>query len=155
MEPREVGVMPRPPRAPGKPFLPRWTVPIIVVPSVLLALVTLVAFVVALDRAAADVATAQSAAFTTLVLAHLGTGWAQLTTFGPSLRLSPRSNPTMLAALVVGLAFVLMALYTEPGQVLFGGRPLDLGAWALTLGLTPAPLLSVEIVQMLQRSGRR
>ena len=129
LEPREPGIMTRPPRAPGESFLPRWTTPLIVVPSVLLALVTLVAFGASLARFPENLAYAQTAAFVTLVLAHLGMGWAQRSSLVSSFSLPLTSNPVLLLSFAAGLVPLLLMLYTVPGQLVAHGQPLDLTAW--------------------------
>ncbi|MCC7104315.1 MAG: cation-translocating P-type ATPase [Chloroflexi bacterium] len=147
-EPRERDVMAAPPRAAGESFLPRWTVPLIVVPSLLLALATLVAFTSALARRPDDLAAAQSAAFVTLVLAHLGIAWAQRSTLASSLRLPPASNPTLLLAVFSALALLLLMLYTPPGRLVAQTHPLDPAAWLITALLLPLPLLGAELVKL-------
>jgi Ca2+-transporting ATPase len=144
LEPREPGIMTRPPRAPGEPFLPRWTAPLIIVPSVLLAAVTLVAFEVSLTRFPEDLALAQTTAFVTLALAHLGIGWAQRSSLVSSFHLPLTSNPVLLLSFAAAFVPLLMMLYTAPGQLVAHGQPLDLAAWLLTISLVPLPLLGAE-----------
>jgi Ca2+-transporting ATPase len=151
LEPREPGLMARPPRKKGEPFLPRWTVPLVIVPSILLALVTLATFGVSLARFPDDLATAQSAAFVTLVLAHLGIGWAQRSVLASTFSLSPVSNPVLLLAFAAGLGPLLLMLYTAPGQLLARTEPLDPVAWLLAAILLPLPLLGAEATKALLR----
>ena len=146
--------MDRPPRRPDESFLPGWSMPLILVPSVLLALATLGAFWVALWRDPADLAAAQSASFATLALAHLGIAWALRSTSAPAVRLSPRTNPMLLTSTVVGALLVLVLVYTAPGQALFHTHPLDAFAWAVTLMLTPLPFLGAEVTKAFLRRRR-
>lgn len=154
VEPPEPGIMARPPRAPGEPFLPRWTAPLVLVPSVLLAFATLAAFVVALARAPGRLDIAQSAAFATLVLAHLGIAWAQRAELTSALRVPLRSNPSLLGSFLFGVASILLLLYTPVGQQWFHTHPLDLPAWGITLALTPLPFIGVEIAKPIARAWR-
>jgi Ca2+-transporting ATPase len=133
MEPPEPGVMTRPPRRPGEPFLPRWTVPLIAVPE------------------PDNLAAAQTAAFVTLVLAHLGIAWAQRATLASSLALPLRSNPMLALSVLVGAGLLLLLLYTGPGRTLFHTYPLDLTAWTIALALTPLPFLGSEAAKALVR----
>jgi magnesium-transporting ATPase (P-type) len=127
----------------------------VVVPSILLALVTLAAFGVTLARDPENLHVAQSAAFVTLALAHLGMAWPLRNLRGSALTMSPLTNPLLLASFVVGGGLLPLLLYTGPGQALFHTYPLDLVTWALVPVLTPVPLLGAEIVKaVIARSGR-
>jgi Ca2+-transporting ATPase len=156
MEPAEAGVMDRPPRPRGESFLPRWIMPLIGVPSILLAGVSVAAFVVALNDAPDDLATAQTAAFVTLILGHLAIGWAQRGTLTSSLRLTPWSNPALLLSMVLGIGSLVPLLYTELGRSLFHTAPLGIESWAIALMLAPMPLLGSELTKLaLRRRARR
>lgn len=155
MDSREPGLMSRPPRRPGESFLPWWCAPLVVVPSILLALVTLAAFGVTLVHDSANLHAAQSAAFVTLALAHLGMAWPLRSLRGSALRISPLTNPVLLASLVVGGGLLPLLLYTSLGQALFHTYPLDLATWGLVLLLAPVPLLGAEVVKaVVARTGR-
>ena len=123
MEPAEPGVMDRPPRARGESFLPRWIMPLIAVPSLLLAASSLLAFTIMLGRDPYDLATAQTTAFVTLILGHLAIGWSQRATLTSSLSLSFWSNPILLLSIVLGIGSLLPLLYTEIGRVVLPYRP--------------------------------
>lgn len=151
MEPPEPDLMRHPPRRPGEHFLPRWSVPLIVVTSTLLALSALVPFVLTLGRDPTDLVTARSAAFVSLVLAHLGIGWAMRSTHAPSLTLPLRSNPTLLFGLLAGCGVVLLAS-TELGRLLFHTRPLDPMTWLLAVALMPLPFAAAEGVKWVLRA---
>ena len=137
-------------RAPGEPFLPRWTAPLLVVPSLALAGVTLFAFVVTLTASRA-IWTAQTTAFVTLIAAHLAIGWAQRATLASSLRLTFWSNPMLVLSIVLGLGSLLPMLYTELGRSLFHTAPLGFESWVLALLLAPAPLLGAELTKLVLR----
>jgi len=111
--------MRRPPRRPGEPFLPRRFAPIIVVPSLLLAFATLVSFGVALAPNPSDLAAAQTTAFVTLALAHLGMAWPLRSMTRTALGQSPLSNPTLLGSVLGGAALLLVLVYTHLGNTLF------------------------------------
>ncbi len=147
MDRPERGLMAHSPRRPGESFLPRWTAPLVIVPSILLALVTLAAFSVTLGREDGNLVAAQSAAFATLALAHLGMAWPLRNTRGSVLKVSPLTNPVLLTSAVVGAGLLLLLLYTGPGQALFHTHPLDLMTWAFVLVLVPVPFLGAEAVK--------
>ena len=151
MEPAEPGIMTCPARAPGESFLPRWTAPLLVVPSLALAGVTLFAFVVTLHRFPGDLAVAQTTAFVTLIAAHLAIGWAQRATLASSLRLPLLSNPMLVLSIVLGMGSLLPMLYTELGRSLFHTAPLAVEQWALALLLAPVPLLGAELAKLVLR----
>ncbi|MGE3268658.1 MAG: cation-translocating P-type ATPase [Chloroflexota bacterium] len=151
MEPAESGVMRRPPRARGESFLPGWIMPLIGVPSVLLAAVSLLAFVVTLARYPGDLAIAQSTALLTLISAHLLMGWSQRSTLGVSLTLPFRSNPILLLAIVMGIGSLLPILYTGIGRDWFHTAAIDLDGWLLAMALAPVPLLGAELVKLVVR----
>lgn len=154
MEPAEPGVMGRPPRARSEPFLPGWILPLVGVPSVLMAAVSLLAFVVTLGWYPDDLAMAQTTALVTLIAAHLAIGWSQRSTLESVLRLPLHTNPTLLLAVVVGVGTLAPLLYTEIGRDLFHTAPLGLGSWLLALGLAPAPLIGSELVKLVLRRQR-
>ncbi|MCC7366952.1 MAG: cation-translocating P-type ATPase [Chloroflexi bacterium] len=154
MEPAEPGVMRHPPRARGEPFLPRWIMPLMLVPSVLLAAISLIALVVTLGRFPDDLATAQTTAFATLIVGHLFIGWAQRSTLGSVLPLPLLSNRTLVLSIVLGVGTLIPLLYTEVGQELFHTAPLDVWSWLLALGLSPVPWIGSEIVKLLERRRR-
>jgi Ca2+-transporting ATPase len=155
MEPAEPGIMTRPARAPNESFLPRWTTPLLVVPSVALAGVSLLAFVVTLRRFPGDLELAQTTAFLTLIAAHLAIGWAQRATLASSLRLPLLSNPMLVLAVVVGLGSLVPLLYTDVGRSLFHTAPLGFEQWALALLLAPAPLVGAELTKLVLRRRAR
>jgi Ca2+-transporting ATPase len=151
MEPAEPGVMDRPPRARGESFLPRWIMPLIGVPSVLLAASSLLAFTIMLARVPNDLATAQTTAFVTLILGHLAIGWSQRATLTSSLSLSFRSNPILLLSIVLGIGSLLPLLYTEVGRSFFRTAPIGADSWVLALALAPLPLLGSELAKLVLR----
>jgi len=155
MEPAEPGVMDRPPRPRGESFLPRWIMPLIGVPSLLLAGVSVFAFVVALNRAPGDLATAQTTAFVTLILGHLAIGWAQRATLTSSLRLTLWSNPVLLLSILLGIGSLLPLLYTELGRSVLHAAPLGVDSWALALILAPMPLIGSELTKLVLRRHTR
>ncbi len=164
MEPAEPQGMAQPPRRPTEPFLPRWTVPLIALPSLLLATGTLVAFRLSLahllnaagDAAApADLVAAQSTAFATLVIGHLGLGWAHRATKASSLRLSPRANPLLLWAVLGGAALTAALLATPAGQMLLHTQNLDATGCLAAILLAVLPLLGAELVKAARRRYER
>jgi len=154
MEPAEPGVMGRRPRPRGESFLPWWLMPMIGVPGILLAAVSVFAFVVMLDRYPGDLATAQTTAFTTLILAQLGISWSQRGTLTSSLRLSPRTNPLLTASILLGVGSLLPLLYTEVGRTFFHTVALGLDGWLLAILLSPVPLIGAEAVKIWIRPGQ-
>jgi P-type Ca2+ transporter type 2C len=151
MEPAEPGVMRRPPRARSEPFLPRWIMPLVGVPSALLAASTLLAFVVTLWRYPDQLAVAQTTALVTLIAGHLMIGWSQRSTLESVLRLAPWSNRTLLLSIGLGIGTLLPLLYTEIGRDLFRTAPLGWDGWLLALALAPVPLLGSELVKLALR----
>lgn len=164
MEPAEPQGMAQPPRRPTEPFLPHWTVPLIALPSLLLATGTLVAFRLSLAHllnAAGDAAAtvglvaAQSTAFATLVIGHLGLGWAHRATRASSLRLSPLSNLLLLWAVLGGAALTAVLLATPAGRTLLHTQNLDATGWLTAVLLAVLPLLGAELVKAVWRRYER
>jgi len=147
MEPAEPGVMSRPPRPPGESFLPGWLMPMIGIPSVLLAASSLFAFTYTLNRTPDDLVTAQTTAFVTLILGHLGIGWSQRATLTSSLRLSLWTNPLLLVSILLGVGTLLPLIYTEVGRSFFHTAPIGIEGWLLAILLAPAPLLGAELAK--------
>jgi Ca2+-transporting ATPase len=146
MEPPEPDQMGRPPRRPGERFLPSWSIALIAVPSVLLGGVSIGAFAVALGSSG-DLATAQSAAFLTLVIGHLAIGWGQRSTLASSLAMNPLKNPLLILATAVAALSFIPILYTDLGREVFHTASLAPSTVLLSMLLAPIPLLGAEGVK--------
>jgi Ca2+-transporting ATPase len=151
VEPTEPMAMRRPPRLPGERLLPGWSLALIALPAALLAGVSLVAFVVALDGGPERLAAAQSSAFATLVLGHLGLALAFRSLESPSYRLRWTGNSLLMLAVGAGGGFSALLIHSQPGWDLFHTSPLTPEAWLLTLALAPLPWLGVELAKLVRR----
>ena len=69
------------------------------------------------------------------------------------LTLGPFSNRLILAGILVEIAIILLIVYTEPGNALFGTAPLPLEGWLLAVPFAFAMLAMEEARKWLVRRG--
>ncbi|MDQ4079293.1 MAG: HAD-IC family P-type ATPase [Gemmatimonadota bacterium] len=149
VEPGEVDVMKRPPRNPDEAILSRSFLGTIVVYALMIAVATLAAFVIALERG--PVERAVSVAFMTLALAqgfHVGN--ARSAGSARSVRLVG-ANRWALGALALVILLQLAAVYIPWLAGILGVVPLTFADWGIVL---PAALLPAVVGQLLRLRGR-
>jgi Ca2+-transporting ATPase len=150
VEPAETDVMKRPPRDPDEAVLSRPFLNSIGAHASLIAVSTLGAFLIALERGSQE--TAVTIAFVTLALAqgfHLGNARSA----GAVLALH-RVKANLWALGAVGLVIVLqlIALYTPGLARVLDVVPLSLADWAIVL---PASLLPAIVGQLVRLGGHQ
>ncbi|HEX6422273.1 MAG TPA: HAD-IC family P-type ATPase [Acidimicrobiales bacterium] len=156
-EPGEKGTLRRPPRRPSEGVLSRllWERTMLV--GLVMATGTLALFRWELDRTD-SLARAQTVALTTMVVFmafHVGNARSESTSV---LRVSPLSNPFLLAATLVAVGVHVAALYLPPTQYVLRVEPIELAAWVRIVAVATTILVAVEIHKLVRRRrppGRR
>lgn len=149
-EPGDPDVLDRPPRSPREGILSRrlwWQT---AVAGVVMAAGTLTVFHWELGQAG-SLATAQTAALTTMVIFqmfHVGNARAETASV---FRRSPLSNPFLFAATAAALAVHVGALYLAPTQFVLRVTPIGLDTWIRIIPVAATILVAMEIVKAWQR----
>ena len=145
VEPAEPGVMERPPRDPDKAILSRGFLRGVAFYAILIAAVTLVAYMAV---GAGDAARGSTAAFMTLALAqgfHLGNARSRGAVVSPARVLANRWAIAALSVVVIlqGVSIIVPGL-----RGLLGLTPLDTRAWGIVLVLSIAPALVGQLLKV-------
>ena len=156
-EPGEKGTLRRPPRRPGEGVLSRLLWERTLLAGLVMAAGTLALFRWELDRTD-SLARAQTVALTTMVVFmafHVGNARSESSSL---LRLSPVSNPFLLAATVLAVGVHVAALYLPPTQYVLRVEPIELAAWGRIVAVATSILVAIEIHKLVRRRlppGRR
>jgi magnesium-transporting ATPase (P-type) len=166
MEPKETGLLDGPPRDPDEPIANRLFIERVLLVSVLMAATGFATFYwfgePALLAAHAgeevdplQLTQAQTAAFISIQLLHLGFLATARSIHGSAFTFSPFSNRWVLLGMGVTFACILLIVYVPALQVVFRTAPLPLDWWpVILLGLLPG-FVGVEIEKALRaRRGR-
>ncbi len=152
-DPRERGLMARPPRRPDEPMLGRseWTR--VLTLAAVEAGVVLAVFAVALDRRGIDVA--RSLALTTLVLCELLRAFGARSAGRILWEVGAFRNLRLIGVVALSIAAQLAILHVGAARALFELAPLGAGdlAIALVAGLVPVTVL--EVAKLVRRGRSR
>ncbi|MEX2177239.1 MAG: HAD-IC family P-type ATPase [Gemmatimonadaceae bacterium] len=151
VEPAEPDLMRRPPRDPQEAILSRSFLARIAFHAVLIAAVTLVAFLVALGDG--DATRAGTVAFMTLALAqtlHLGNARSTAAVLHPRHALS---NRWALGSVVLVVALQALAMYLPGLARVLRVVPLSTGDWALVLAAAAAPAVVGQAIKIARTRG--
>jgi Ca2+-transporting ATPase len=152
MEPGDPGVMSRPPHRPDEAILSRGFLAHISFYGVLIAVITLTAFVWALERSPAR---ATTVSFMTLALAqifHLGTARSadSVLTLGRA-----GTNPYALAAVALSIGLQVVSVHFEPLARLLRVVPLRPAEWATIVALAAIPAVVGQTLKLWRVRRRR
>jgi magnesium-transporting ATPase (P-type) len=157
-EPGESNVLDRKPRRLAEGVLSRELWQRTVVAGVVMAVGTLILFRWQLDRSGPDTAQgltlAQTTALTVMVIfmaLHAGNSRSEHQSI---FKVSPISNPFLLAATVAAVGVHIGALYFGPTQFVLRVEPLDLDTWMRIVALSVTILIAMEIDKALRRRHR-
>jgi Ca2+-transporting ATPase len=144
MDPADPDVLDRPPRRPDEPMLGRSQWRYIAASGALQASTTLGVFAWALHSA--DLATARSLAFSTLVFGELFRAFAARSATRIFWSVGAFTNLRLLAVVLVSAAVQTALHATHATQVFFQIEPLSPMQWALALvvGMVPVTILELE-----------
>lgn len=152
LEPTEKDAMKRKPFAPGESIFSRGIGRHIVVMAAILATV---AFGIGFWAWSKDNPAWGTMVFVTLTLSQLGHALAVRSNRESLFKTGLRSNPILLAAVVVTLLLQMAVVYLPPFQTLFGTLPLTFEELAVCLGLSTIVFWAVEIEKWLMRRAER
>jgi len=166
MEPKEAGLLDGPPRDPDEPIANRLFIERVLLVSVLMAATGFATFywfgepalLAAQIGAEVDplrLTQAQTAAFISIQLLHLGFLASARSIHRSAFTFSPISNPWVLLGMGVTVACILLIVYVPALQLVFRTAPLPLEWWpVILLGLLPG-FIGVEIDKAIRaRRGR-
>jgi magnesium-transporting ATPase (P-type) len=150
-EPAEADVMQRPPRVPGASIVDRAAVGKIVLASLLIGGATIAVSNLG-DAQGLDEAQRQTLAVTMLAMGQIGYLFNCRNLRGTSLRWSLlTSNRIAWLSVVALLLLQALFVYAPIMHTLFGSAPLGVDGWALTLGISAAIFLVVEVAKLVLR----
>ena len=147
-EPREAGIMDRPPRAPDLPLLTRTLVWRTVFVAGLLVVGSWWIFVSEQARGV-DLAEARTAAVNLFVAVEVFYLYSCRSLVGPSWRLGFFSNRWIVGGVLVQVAAQAAFTYLPLMNAVFGTAPLDGEAWVRILGVAAAIALVISVDKLL------
>ncbi len=143
-EPKEHGIMERPPRAPGSPILSGVLIRRIVLVGTLLLAGAYGLFETA-ERSGASVEEARTIAVNVFVFVELFYLFNCRSLTRSIFTLNPFSNRWVLGGVSVMIALQMLYTYAPFMNTAFGSYPLGLSTWASILGMGVVALLIVEV----------
>ena len=152
-EPREAGLMDRPPRDPAKPILSRFLNQRIALVGLLLLLCSFGLFELELHRGA-SIEQARTVAVNVFVLVETAYLFNSRSVTRSPLALGLFSNPWVNGGAALMILLQLAYTYAPPMNALFKSAPIGLPQWALILGAALLVFLAVEAEKKLQRGVR-
>lgn len=154
-EPGEEQQYRQPPRDPNEGMMSRLLIERTTLVGILLAIVALSMFTWVLSRTDGDLAYAQAATLTAMVIfkmLHVGACRSEtLSIFQKPVF----SNRVLFLGASVSLAVHLGAMYFPPTQFLLGLQPLDATTWLVILAAAPSVLVLVELHKLVRKPARR
>lgn len=151
LEKGEPDIMERPPRPPDQPILTRdlWT--LIGVQAVIETIVTLAAFVWALNVSGHDLVFARTTAFTTLVMAELARAYTSRSERFSVRTIGPFTNRWMIWATASSVALLLLVVYVPFLQPVFSTTALHIDVWLVVGTLMLMPSIAAELAKLWMR----
>ncbi|MFQ5857219.1 MAG: cation-translocating P-type ATPase [Anaerolineae bacterium] len=151
LEKGEPDIMERPPRPPEQPILTRdlWT--LVGVQALIDMVVTVGAFVWAMNTSGNDLVFARTVAFTTLVMSELVRAYTSRSERHSVFKLGPLTNRWMVGATLSSLILLLIVVYLPFLQPVFNTVPLDLSVWLVVIPLMLMPGTGAEIAKFFLR----
>ncbi len=149
-EPKEQGIMSRPPRDPDEPVL---TPDLVWRTGYVSAFVTTSAYLMFFSRlrAGAELEVARTIAVHTVIMVEIGYLFACRSLRGSSLRLGLLSNRYALGGVALMLLLQAGFIYLPVSHLLFGTAPLRLSGWLVTLAPAVVIFATVEVEKYLRR----
>lgn len=145
-EPKEEGIMERPPRDPGQPLFTRELAFTICLVSFLLLIGTFIIFQYEL-RNSGDLRVAQTCAVNVFVFGELFYLFNCRSLRKPSFRLDPFSNHWLVGGVLLTIVLQLLFTYAPMMQAAFHSAPMGLHAWWLVLANSAMIYVIIEGVK--------
>lgn len=153
VEPRHRDVLQEPPRKPRSPVLGLPLLLRLLLMAAVMAAGTIGLFAYELRNGSLE--HARTVAFTVLAAFQWFQAFNARSRRQSVFRLGLLGNRSLLAGVGIALGLQLLALYTAPGQALFGTVPLTALDWAWILGTAASVLVIDEVLKALGLFGRR
>jgi Ca2+-transporting ATPase len=166
MEPKEPGIMKRPPRRPDERVLSRSVLTEIVFYGLCITMAVVGAYAVALRllapevaagriTAEASLAAARTTAFVAMALSQLVHSLNCRSPRASLFRLGLLSNPHLLGAIGLSAAMTVLAVYTPIGNAIFQTAPISGMILAAALAAAAIPLVIGEVFKLAARAGAK
>ena len=146
VEPTEDGIMKEPPRKKSEPLIDLEMKSLIAIISVFTALSVMAIFWF-VWKTTSSLEEARTVAFVTLGIDSLLYVFSCRSLKHSILKTNPFSNPYLIAAVIAGFFFQLIAVYTSFFQKIFKTVPLSLSDWALIMSVCLGVIIMIEIVK--------
>ncbi len=155
LEPGEKDVMTQPPRDKDEPIMNRDMKLLVFIIGVVTDLGLFGLYLVLYHSSGLDFAHIQTVMFTALAIDSLLFVFAVRSFRTSIFRQNPFRNRWLVAAVLMGAAIQIMAVYFEPLQNLFGTVGLGVTDWLLILGLSVVKLIAIELTKDVLNFKRR
>lgn len=152
LDPAAKDIMNKSPRGKGKQFMDRNMVWRIGYQGVMMAVITLAAFII--GENAGGEAVGQTMAFATLIAAKLVHAGNLHSNTESRFRFNPLRNKALIFAIFTSLVFSAAVLLIPPFVKAFSFTQLSCNNWLTVLGLAFVPLVIVELFKALKWNGR-
>ncbi len=149
-EPGEPGAARRPPRPRNEGVISALLWERTVIAGIVMGVGTLLMFRWELD-VTGSLEAARTVALTTMVLFQAFQAFNARSETRSVFRMSPRTNPFLLASVVGALAIHAAALYLPPTQFILRVEPIDLEAWARIILVASTLVVAMEIHKAVRR----
>lgn len=147
VEPASKDIMSRRPRHPREPILSRQVLLYTIAMAFMLFLGTFALFAYAEPGQPRNLRTAQTTAFAALIVLGLFNALSSRDLAGSIFKTGLFTNRKLLLALLGSTIAMLLAIYWQPMQRIFGTVPLGFGAWARILLVAGTVVLVAEILK--------
>ncbi len=151
MEEKEPDIMRRPPRPSNEPILTSELWVLTAIQAVVETAATLGAFMLSLTSLGDDLTTAQTVAFTTLVVAELLRAYTARSERYNVWQIGLFSNKWMVAATATSFLLLLAVVYLPFLQPVFNTSPLTWRHWSMILPMTLLPAIAAEAAKYFLR----
>jgi len=145
LEAGEPGIMTRPPRPSREPIINREMIWNTAAQAIAISATTLCGFVLGLRLYPDSLVSAQTIAFTTLVVSELLRAYTSRSERYPLLRLGLFSNKYMVGATLISFVLMLAVIYLPAFEPIFYTHNLPLQDWLMIVPLTLVPSIVAEV----------
>lgn len=152
LDPAAKDIMNKSPRGKGKQFMDKGMVWRISYQGVMMALITLAAFLIGSEAGGENVG--QTMAFATLIAAKLVHAGNLHSNTESRFKFNPLSNKALIFAIFVSILFSAAVLFIPPFMTAFSFVQLTGCQWLTILGLALVPLVVVELFKALKWNGK-
>lgn len=142
-EPKEKGIMRRPPAPHDEPFVTKWMVPRIALGALVMGIGSISIFYYYLATSTPELA--RSVVFTTLVVFQWFNAFNARSFTMSVFKINPLSNKNLLIGLCIGIILQLSAIYFTFMQPFLATVPLGVVDWMIILGVCSTVVIAIEL----------